>query len=785
MRLGLRLTLVILSVVAVMGIASLYSLQINRDIQTSVADLGKATEVEIDSETIVGLTVSISGEWSGTDHFVAEELEELPWSRRPKLRGAIGALDRQHGTISLFGKSIAITKETDWEDLPEGEDPFDLLTVGMRAEVSCRVAEEGAWIARKIKTEGIKSSNKIKGTIDEAKKLASGDLAAWIYGVEIRLDKSVQLSTPRGPLHRMGAATNMTLSIQEGLAAVQELLKEGYRERDARIRDEEQLANRLLVAIEDAEARVQDSFESFGRSLTASRQLAEEIHQSALDRGAADLARAEREKIDQWLDPLAERQIRIEEILTQILEETGRDLDQAQALAQETLAPFVRAEVLPLVHTYHLRTEEELTGKLRDIETRSQTAGRLEVLANIVGLVLALTLGLLVSRSITRRVHTLGQAAREIGHGNLGTRVDVRSGDEIGALGTAFNHMAAELASTTLSLDNLNEILDSMAGALLVLGPDGEVTNANRAALELLHYSNEALIGKSFDEICADAEQVPLAGQDSSEESHAALMIETVFTREDGSKVPISLAGAPLRGQQAGARGFVCLAQDLSEHKQLEEELRGSLHEKELLLRDVHHRVKNNLQVVSSLLDLQSRSITDSESLERFQESQNRIRSMVFIHEQLYRSQEQGNISLRAYLEMIVGHLSQAYLVLPDRIQLHVSVDDTYIDLDRALACGLIVNELVTNAFKHAFSDSESGEVFVTCKRRERGMLRLEVNDSGTGFHDALGREDTDSLGLSLVETLSKQLLAQVTFDGSQGAAFRIDFPAVVPEGAN
>jgi two-component sensor histidine kinase len=227
----------------------------------------------------------------------------------------------------------------------------------------------------------------------------------------------------------------------------------------------------------------------------------------------------------------------------------------------------------------------------------------------------------------------------------------------------------------------------------------------------------------------------------------------------------------------------VCLALDLTERKRMEVELRRSLAEKELLLREVHHRVKNNLQVISSLLDLQSRGIADPLSLERFQESQDRIRSMVIIHDQLHRTDDLESVDLRAYVELLVQHLADAHVDPPGRVRLRTRLDELRIDLDRALACGLIVNELVTNALKHAFPEKATGQVTVTCRARPGGQVVLEVCDDGRGFAGDPAGEVATSLGLSLVSTLTRQLRGRLsTSSQGGGASFRVEFPLGVAQ---
>lgn len=749
MRLQKKLTLAMLLVVAVMGVAGWIAIQLNRGIQLRVSQLSQTQPLELGEEVLVGRTFSIEGEVKG-GRFVADSLEELPWSRRPKLRGALESVDPSGRTLTLFGQRIQWSEETEFA--PIATNPLEeawTLTPGMRIEVSCRVDEEGHWHARKL-TRNVKPSDKIKGTVT-AEVQASTRLLS-IDGLEVETPAQASLSRPQGPLRGLALAEQMTLAVQACLAAGQELLKEGFR-----VAEDERTATRKERE-EGARARFWESYEAFARNLEASRRHVEDLDQAgaAPERLVMDLRDS--------LTPLEDHRIRFVALATEFLERCETDVHLAEQQLREDLAPFLQTRVLPLVHIYALHTEEALALELASIARDSEKAGSWAIRASAVGLGLALLVGLLVSRSIAFPILSLAKAAEAIGAGQLETRVPVTSADEIGTLASAFNHMAERVDSSTLSVSNLNNVIDSMAGALFLLDQEGRITSVNPAAHKLLQYREGDLLGKLFEEISyVDAEDENRLGD------------ERFLLRLDGERIPISFSCAPLRPTAELASGTVCLAQDLTQRRELESKLRVSLGEKELLLREVHHRVKNNLQVVSSLLDLQSRSVSDELALEKFQESQDRIRSMVFIHDQLYQSQDLTEIDLRPYLETITLNLSQAYLALPETIRVQVEVEDMRLELDQALSCGMIVNELVTNSIKHAFAKGELGEIRVRCQATKGGGVLLEVTDSGRGFENVEGASP-DSLGLSLVRTFVTQLKGKLRFDGKRGAAYRIEF---------
>ena len=205
--------------------------------------------------------------------------------------------------------------------------------------------------------------------------------------------------------------------------------------------------------------------------------------------------------------------------------------------------------------------------------------------------------------------------------------------------------------------------------------------------------------------------------------------------------------------------------------------LAGLLNEKELLLKEVHHRVKNNLQVISSLLNLQSEYIKDPESLQVFAESRNRVRSMALIHEKLYQSHDLARIDFADYLRSLTRNLQSSYSRKSASVQIGVEVDDVMLGVDSAVPCGLIVNELVTNCFKYAFPADRSGEIRVSMTRSATEGLKLSVADNGVGFPKDVDFKNTNSLGMQIINTLAEQLDGTIHMTNGVGTKFEICFP--------
>jgi PAS domain S-box-containing protein len=237
----------------------------------------------------------------------------------------------------------------------------------------------------------------------------------------------------------------------------------------------------------------------------------------------------------------------------------------------------------------------------------------------------------------------------------------------------------------------------------------------------------------------------------------------------------------PVRDESGRVHRIIGVARDVTERRQAEEQLRASLREKEVLLKEVHHRVKNNLQFISSLLALQAAQIKDRKAADAFTESQNRVRAMALVHEHLYRSGDLASVRLARHVEAICAHLYRSSSVGPERITLDLRVADVSLDLDRSLRCGLIVHELVSNAIKHAFPAGRPGRITVQLDALLDGWYALSVADTGVGLPPGLDPTRSDSLGLQLVADLTEQLGATLTVRGDGGTTFTIRFRTTGP----
>jgi len=252
---------------------------------------------------------------------------------------------------------------------------------------------------------------------------------------------------------------------------------------------------------------------------------------------------------------------------------------------------------------------------------------------------------------------------------------------------------------------------------------------------------------------------------------------EARFIHSDGSVVWVFGRIVARKDANGSISGYVGVIVDITELKKYENQLQASLNEKSVLLMEVHHRVKNNLQVISSLIRLQARYITDEKALKAFRQCERRVTTMALVHESLYRSENLAYINANRHFNKLATTLLMAE-GMDKKITLETDVDNIDLDLDTAVPCSLIINELVTNAMKHAFSGRECGTIYLSFHRKDDDVIALEVTDNGTGIPGEFDPETAGSLGLKLVVRLARdQLGGKLSRSTSRGTTFIIEFP--------
>jgi len=361
------------------------------------------------------------------------------------------------------------------------------------------------------------------------------------------------------------------------------------------------------------------------------------------------------------------------------------------------------------------------------------------------------------------------------------TKVPLRddAGRIIGTFGVSRNITERIRAEQALheSEDLLRATLESTADGILVVDEKGRVTNTNARFAQMWGIPKK-LIQTRDDQKLLDYVlhqlQEPQAFLSRVRELYKTPKQELATLLFKDGRTFERLSCPLIRDGQVAGR--VWCFRDITERKRAEEALRASLKEKEVLLREVHHRVKNNLQVISSLLSLQSRQTSDGEARRLLRESESRVRSMAMIHEDLVRGTDLSQIDFGKYARRLSSHLLAGYGIRPDAVSVTVDVSDIPLPIDTAVTCGLILNELVANALIHAFSPGQKGQIHIALRSDTPGQCVLSVRDNGVGIARRRDRTDADSLGLQLVEALSEQLGGTLEIDTRGGTEVRIAF---------
>lgn len=308
-------------------------------------------------------------------------------------------------------------------------------------------------------------------------------------------------------------------------------------------------------------------------------------------------------------------------------------------------------------------------------------------------------------------------------------------------------------------------ILETINESVIVVDKNDKIISINKSAIKLLGYNKKNLMRFSLDKVI----KFPSGEKfDDFKQRKKPEGFEAAFITKTGKKIPMSISPTIIYDDEGNFVGMVFVGGDLTETKR-------SLREKEILLKEIHHRVKNNLQLIHSLLDFQSDQFDDEHVLAKFKESKDRIKLMASFYEQLYQSKNVGEINFSEYIQNIITDLFQGHKA-DNNISLKMDIDDIILDFDLALTCGFIVSELVTNSLKHAFPDARNGEISIRF-HRDGNSYKLVISDSGIGIPSDIDVVNPKSLGLNLVNIFVKELKGNIILDRTYGTRFTIIIP--------
>ena len=348
-------------------------------------------------------------------------------------------------------------------------------------------------------------------------------------------------------------------------------------------------------------------------------------------------------------------------------------------------------------------------------------------------------------------------------------------GKVVGMISTLIDITARKQAEDALVAAELRRriFFEQSRDGIVVLAENGKVFEANQSYAQMLGHTLEEvreLYLWDWDAHYSRPDLEKMIGEVNEDGDY----FETQHRRKDGSifDVEISTTAAVLGGQKL----IFCSCRDVTERKKAEDQIRTSLQEKEVLLKEIHHRVKNNMQIISTILSLQGKYSRGRDPQELLQDCKNRIRSMALIHESLYGTGNLSNIDFFEYLKRLTRSVADSHGAMELGVKVTVAGDSLILDIGRAVPCGLIANELLVNCLKHAFPDKGGGEIQVHLEMQGDRQRVLEVKDNGVGLDPDFTLEGSDTFGLLIINNLVKQIGGQITVKSNGGTSFRIVF---------
>ncbi len=347
------------------------------------------------------------------------------------------------------------------------------------------------------------------------------------------------------------------------------------------------------------------------------------------------------------------------------------------------------------------------------------------------------------------------------------------------SVSTAVNQRRKFERNLRLSEEKFRKVTETATDAIITIDSSSCILFCNKSVERIFGYRPSELIGKDL--------KILMPGR--LKERHSKAMqqylmtgkktitwssFETTAWHKREFEVPIELSFSEIT--QNGSKNFTAIIRDITDRKNVRMKMERTIKEKEILLREIHHRVKNNLQVISSLLSLQSGRVKDKEALEILKISRDRIRSMALIHEKLYKSEEVVNINIREYLQELISYLYSSYNIDLNEIKLNLDVKETNLELETLIPVSLIVNELISNALKHGFPEYQDNAEISLKLGGEGNRYILEISNNGKEFPEDIDFRNTESLGLQLVNTLSEQINGSLTLVKDGKTTFILNF---------
>jgi PAS domain S-box-containing protein len=359
-------------------------------------------------------------------------------------------------------------------------------------------------------------------------------------------------------------------------------------------------------------------------------------------------------------------------------------------------------------------------------------------------------------------------------------------GDVLGAVEVALEITQRKQAEQALreSEDRYKTLIQTSPDAVTVTDIGGRITYVSHQTLKLHGFRRkEELLGRQFaDLIAPESRAQAIIYLHKTMKEGLTRNLEYTLLKKNGNRFIGEIDTAVVKDAQGNPQTFIAVTRDITDRKEVQVQLEASVKEKEYLLQEIHHRVKNNLQVISSILDMSRMRTDDSEAVDLITNARSKIQSMAFIHSQLYRSERFDQIEMGTHIRELLRYLTTVYSA-PGAVSCHVDIDEVFLSLTQAIPCALVVNELISNAFKHAFTNEGEGTIEVSMEIAAGSTVQIRVRDDGVGTGDDFDLAAVDSLGLKLVRNLvERQLKGSIQLIQKQYTEFLIRFPLLIQE---
>ncbi|MFO7847101.1 MAG: histidine kinase dimerization/phosphoacceptor domain -containing protein [Balneolaceae bacterium] len=556
--------------------------------------------------------------------------------------------------------------------------------------------------------------------------------------------------------------TEMTVSLQNSMLYTRNFLTESEKlqQGDQSLRTSSQVRQAREMIMESMD-RFSSSREEYGNKSARNDLGSDELQDLHL-------------RMDELMDSLSVAYGPYRGLIDELLEQEMEE-DYGEEIFNVTIEPYFRNTLLPLLQNLRENSNLFLDLQQERLQLQAEQTVRRIILITVIGFFASLLFAFIIYRSITQPVNTLTSAAKKIGNGNLDQRIKLRSKDELSRLADTFNQMAENLSKSMVSRSYVNNIIQSMGDMLFVTDDRGTIQMSNKTVHRKLGYSNGDLDRLTVWDILDDKGRERVRNTIGNND-RTVNELETKLVSKEGYPVPVILSTSVLNDDMSEETRLVFVASDISVQKESEKRISESLHEKNILLAEIHHRVKNNLAVISGLLQMQMWNMEDESARIALQHSQLRIQSIALVHEKLYQNETFADINISGFVRELVDAVSESFKSPDKQIELCYDLEEIRMNINQAVPLSLLLNECIVNAYKHAFRGKNEGKIDIHLEKNG-DLVEIQVEDNGHGLPDDFDFEKQQSLGVTLIRTLVSQLRGEARYEsGEEGTRFLFEF---------